>query len=343
MRSIESPTSSHAQRAVAGRRRFLRTALALGGALGWSLPRRGDAASTGRVLWGFQAPLSFTNLLDAILVGMQGRYRPDLGSRLVLMPGHSGALAAETVLRAPADGSTVLVAPSAFLTLLPATRTLADDPVDHLVPVAGLGESTVAFIVGPAVPATVRTMDDYIRWVQVNPVLSTYGVPGLGTAMHFVAREVAATAGISLKAVDYRGPPAVLDDVVSGAVPAAFTVMPPAELLDKSPKVRMLAVASDRRWPGLPDVPTLTELKLLATPALGSLGFFVAEGTPAAKVDELAAAVLAVAAVPAIRQALSDIYLRPMPTTGQTYAALLVAERTRWIDLDRRVERAGRS
>lgn len=330
-----TPESSRMSGEAFDRRRFLRSALALG-ALGSSRYAIG-APTAGRVLLGFQLPASQERILDAILAGLQGRYQPDLGRKPVLLLGESGRLSVDAALRAPADGATALVAPSSFVALLPEVRRIADDPVSRIMPVAGIGESTIAFIVGPRVPRSVLTMADYFAWARNNPMMASYAVPGLGTSLHFVGREVMRSADMTLKEVNYRGLQPIFEDVVSGQIAAAFTIVPEADVATRFPMVRILAVASDQRWPTCPDVPTLMELRLMPAPIVESLGFFFADGTPAAKVEELAAAVRAVTATPDIMKAMTGI-LRPMSDPSKPYAQVLADERKMWINLARRVE-----
>lgn len=277
-------------------------------------------------------------MLEAILKALQQEYRPDLGSKPVMMLGGSAALSVDTALKSPRDGSTALIAPSAFLTLLPEVRKLADDPVRRLVPVAGIGESTVAFIVGPKVPIGIGTMSAYFDWARNNPMMANYAVPGLGTAMNFVGREITQTIGIALKAVNYRGPQPMFEDVASGAIPAAFTVVPDADFATRHPMIRILGVASEQRWPTCPDVPTFKELKLMQGGIVESLGFFFVEGVPTVKVAELAAAVRTVTARPEIRTLLGGISMRSMPVTDKSYPEVLAEERKLWTELAKRVD-----
>lgn len=330
----------HRRNAVSsGRRRFLGSTLgsALGLAVGCTFATDTRAAPTGRVLLGFQVPASFAAMLEAILTALQKEYRPDLGSKPVFLLGGSSALSVDTALKSPLDGSTALIAPSAFLTLLPEIRKLPDDPVRRLVPVAGIGETTIALIVGPKVPASIRTIAAYFEWMRDNPMMASYAVPGLGTAMNFIGHEVMQAAGITAKAVNYRGPQPMLEDVVSGAIPAAFTVVPDEDFESRFPTIRILAVASDQRWPTCPAVPTLRELGLIQIGVTESLGFFFVEGTPTTKVDELAAAIGAVTARPEIRAMMKGIAMRPMSITDRSYARILDDERKKWIDLAKRV------
>lgn len=161
-----------------------------------------------------------------MLADLRTRYQPDLGSQPVALPGVSGALVVETVMRSARDGGTVLIAPSSLATLLPSMRKFPADFIDGLVPVAGIGELLLAFIVGPAVPEHIRTLFGYVEWVRSHPASNSFGVPALGTAPHFVGNELARLADLSLHAVAYKGTLALAQDVQSGSVPAAVTMIP---------------------------------------------------------------------------------------------------------------------
>ncbi len=308
------------------RRTFLKAAV-LAGLSVPGMPLR--AAPNGGVIFGFAVTPSSEALMTTVVRRLRPLYRPDLGARPIFLPGNSGTAAMETVIRAPADGGTVLLSSSASMTLLPSLRKLSSEPADLLQPVAGVGLFTYAFIVGPAVPAEVRTMRDYLGWAKAHPSLATYGVPGRGTGSHFVGIELSRLGDVPLKMVAYKSLPSMLDDIASGSLPASVTLLPSATDRVRQPSIRVLAVTSAGRWPADPDVPTLVEQGLAEAPTDGSIGFHVSAETPADKVAELRDATRRIQLDDEVRQALAYAGLQPMPTESD-YRREIAAERAEW-------------
>jgi tripartite-type tricarboxylate transporter receptor subunit TctC len=313
------------------RRRFLRTSLTAAGVLAtpWGL-LPAQAAVPGRMVVSFQMPSERMRFTQILLDELHSRYQPDLGSRPVIIPGGAGRVAIETVSRSDPDGATVLIAPSTMLSLVPIIMKPASDPADTLIPVAGIGELVLTFSVGPSVPAQVRTMADYVEWVRSNPRQNSYGVPGLGTATHYVGAEVSRLADVQLRVAGYRGSAAIIEDIATGKIPAG--IFPPTGQEDNGrfPQMRVLAVTGERRFPLLPDVPTLLECGLGEPLPTESMGLYLPQGTPDQKVQELAAAVQAVTASPALAAAMWSVGMAPMAFATESYAHKIAAERATW-------------
>jgi tripartite-type tricarboxylate transporter receptor subunit TctC len=313
------------------RRRFVKAALTAAGAMActWGMPPA-RAAAQGRVLIGFQTLPTWIHLQSTILTELRGRYEPDLGTKVIIVPGAAGMQALETVNRSPRDGATVLISPSTVLTLAPAVRGTRADPADQLVPIAGIGMVSFGFVVGPAVPARIGTMSEYFAWVRNNPAANVYGVPGLGMAPHYVGTEISRLADLPMRAVGYKGSMALTEDVANGTIPGGVTVVLGHEDSIPYPQVRLLAVAGDRRLTELPDVPTLREAGYAETFPGESLGFFLPTGTPEEKVQQLTIALREALQTSAVTAALKAALLTPMPASNESYAATIAKERTSW-------------
>ncbi len=315
------------------RRHFMRSALAIGGAL-TGLPAMAEGAS--RVVLGL-FPDNASLVFSAVLKALQGHYAPDLGTRVTYLPGNSGALAFEAIHRGPADGSHVLIAPSSYLTLVPLLRKSSTfDAVADFNPVVGLADLTIAFAVGPAVPKTVTSLTDYLAWIKENPAQSNYGVLGLGGLSHFTGLSLSRMAEVPLKAVAYKSLISMNDDLGFGDLPAAFITVTTAGELPPDGRVRVLAVASQERWPNLPQVPTMRELKVSEFAVALTYGLSVSSRTPQGKVEELREAVLQACKQPAVRTAIIQSHMRPMTSQADSYADALAQERLVWTDVLKR-------
>ena len=266
-----------------------------------------------------------------MLKDLQGRYQPDLGTKVTYMPGNTSGVAIEATHCGPADGSSALLAVSGTLTLVPYLRKLATvDQVTDLTPVAGIGEVTVVFAIGPTVPADVKTLNDYAHWVRDNPISGQFGVLGLGSASHFLGITLARWVDASLKAVAYKSMASLTDDLAFGSLPGGFMPTSGAIEAANDGRVRLLAVCSDVRWPGIADVPTLRELGVSNVVSMPSYGFFVPAATPLIKQQELAAAVRQACSTPPVSAALVRATLRPMAGQGADYPNVVARERATW-------------
>ncbi len=313
------------------RRRFVKTALTVAGAMActWGMPPA-HATMPGRALIGFQVLPSWIQLLSTILTELRGDYEPDLGTRAIVVPGAAGMLALETIRRSPRDGATVLISPSSVLTMTPAVQGARADPADEVLPIAAIGTIPFGFIVGPAVPARIGTLSEYLAWVRTNPAANSYGVPGLGTAPHYVGTEMSRLADLSLRAVGYKGSLALAEDVANGSIPAGLTVVLGHEDSVRYPQLRLLAVAGSRRLAELPHVPTLRESGFAETFPGESLGFFLPNGTPEAKIQQLTAAIRAALQTSAVMAAMTAAVIDPMAAANESYAATISNERSSW-------------
>ena len=313
------------------RRRFMRAALATTGALAcpWGLPSA-SAAASGRALIGFQVLPTWIRLLSALLTEVHGHYEPDLGTKVIIVPGGAGSQALEMVNRSPRDGAIVLISPSTVLTMTPALRKSSIDAAGDLIPIAAIGSIPFGFIVGPGVPAHVRTMSDYFAWVRANPASNSYGVPGLGTAPHYVGSEMSRLADVPMRAVGYKGSLALAEDVANGSVPAGMTVVLGSDEGARYAELRMLAVAGNRRLAHLPEIPTLAEAGFAESFPGESLGVFMPAGTPEPKVQQLGDAVAAALQTRTVTDAMIAAVIGPIPPSNEPYAAIIARERTTW-------------
>lgn len=183
-----------------------------------------------------------------------------LGQPVVLenKPGASGAIAAELVIKSPADGYTLLIGSEGEFTVAPVLyRKLPFDPVKDLSPVAGVASLFNMLIVSSS--SNYRTLQDFIDRAKAAPGKIVYGSAGAGTPSHLFGALFSLTAGIQLLHVPYKGAGPALADMLGGHVEAMFIGGPAGLNQVRSGKLRALAVTGSSRAPQLPDVPTFGE------------------------------------------------------------------------------------
>ena len=173
-------------------------------------------------------------------------------------PGAQGAIGAETVARADADGHTLLVVAGSMIVQNPLLyKKLSYDPARDFRVLALITEVPVVMEVHPSVPA--RTVAEFVAYAKQNPGKLTFGSAGTGGTIHLAGEMFKQMAGIEMTHVPYKGAGPALTDLLAGNIQVMFdslgTALPPV----RSGMLRALGVSSARRNSDLPDVPTIAE------------------------------------------------------------------------------------
>ena len=189
-------------------------------------------------------------------------------------PGAGGQLAAQALKMASPDTNTIMFTVDHQVVMLPLiTKTPGFDVKKDMLPVARI----VNFYTCLAVPAssTAQTLQGFIDAAKKSPQAGSYGIPAPGSQAQFVGFVVGQHFGVALNPVPYRGAAPAIVDLIGGQVPAA--IVPCDALVEhrKNGKVRVLAMASDKRYAAMPDVPTFAELGV-KMPADSFLGVYAA-------------------------------------------------------------------
>jgi len=184
--------------------------------------------------------------------------------------------------------------------------------------------------VGPAVPAEVRSLGDYVRWARADPARATYGTPGKGTMAHLLGSLLAREAGFEAQHVAYGGGPPAVADLIGGRL--SSVVLPEGLLrpLHQAGRLRVLATSGALRGNVLPKVPTLAESGYKALVLREWWGFYMPRGTPADAVEALARAVRAAAASPELAATLEVSGMQTLPGTTAQMGERIASERAFW-------------
>ena len=214
--------------------------------------------------------------------------------------GANGNIGITAAVRAPADGQTLLLQYSGYHAGNPAMmRNLSWDPLRDLVPV---GMGTLAphgIFVAPTVPA--NTLAEFIAWARERPGGVNYASSGTGSIQHIAGVLFARAIGAEMTHVPYRGAAPALQDVAGGRVELFITTPSSAIALAQAGRVKALAMASARRSPGLPEVPTTAEAGLPGYTMDAWFAFFAPAGIPAAARERLNAELRRLAEDPGVR------------------------------------------
>lgn len=216
-------------------------------------------------------------------------------------PGASGNIAAEAAARAAPDGDTLLVHTTALAMNASLFRTLPYDPATSFAPVAALVEMDYALAAHASAGASLA---EFLALARARPGAVNYASPGVGTPIHLAMELFKRQASVDLNHVPYRGAAGAVADLVAGNVGAMFLPAPAAAELARGGRVRVLAVAAERRLEGLPAVPTLAEEGVPEVVMRDWFALFAPGRTPPEAVARLNEAVNAVLAAPETARAL---------------------------------------
>ena len=249
-------------------------------------------------------------------------------------PGAGGTIAEQAVIRAPADGYTLLFATLGALVINAFTYRQSADNARLLAPIGMVSETPMVLIAHNAMPASVAALLDH---AAAHPEAVSFATPGNGTMPHLLAERFAARAGIRLLHVPYQGGSAQLTDVLAGRTNLTFDSLLSAISMLQAGTVRALAVTSPQRVPQLPAVPTMAEAGL---PDL-TYGFWTSIAAPAATPEPVRSRLAAILAetlrAPETEQAFAQFGVVPKPATPAEFQALLDRERALWRPVAERI------
>jgi tripartite-type tricarboxylate transporter receptor subunit TctC len=268
-------------------RRRIMTASASLAALGWpALTRAQTVQRTARIVVGFP-PGGSTDIVSRLIADkLRGSYAPQ-----VLVENRAGAggrVAAEAVKVAEADGTTILLTPASIMGIYPHVyRKLAYDSFADFAPVTMACSFPFAFSVGPAVPASVKTVAEFAAWAKTETKPLNYGSPGAGSMPHFTGFQIARALGVNMTHIPFKGGAPAIQDLIGGQIQASVNVIAEALPNHRAGKLRILAQTGATRSSYVSDVPTFTEAGMKEIVAREWFGFFVPAKTPPATIAAL--------------------------------------------------------
>lgn len=245
--------------------------------------------------------------------------------------GAGGQIAVQTVKAAPPDGNTVLQTPMSMLGIYPHIyKKLPYDPVADVIPVTLGCVFDFGFAVGPAVPASVTTVPEFLTWCKANPAQANFGSPAAGSVPHFIGVLLGKSAGIEIKHVPFRGTQPAILDMIGGQIQAVSGPVGEFTQHVAAGKCRLLGTSGARRSPFAPNTPTFVEQGLKDFVYDEWFGFFVPAKTPTDVINRLNTAMRAALATPETVNGLAAMGLESRSSTPAELAARLKADTTRW-------------
>jgi tripartite-type tricarboxylate transporter receptor subunit TctC len=279
------------------------------------------------IKWVISFPAGGPNDVVARVIGQFLSER--LGQPVIIenKPGAGGSLGMASVLASPPDGYTIaFVAPNYAINATLYAK-LPYDFVKDSVPVAGTMRLTNVMVVHPSVP--VKTVAEFVAHAKANPGKVNFASGGVGTTIHMAGELFKSMTGIDIVHVPYRGSAPALTDMLSGQVQVMFDNLPTSIEHIRSGRLRALAVTVGKRWPALPDLPTVGETVPGYETSLW-YGIVAPKGTPPEIVNKLNAAITAVLADPKLVARLADLGGVPMPMTPAELGKLVADDVDKW-------------
>jgi tripartite-type tricarboxylate transporter receptor subunit TctC len=278
-----------------------------------------------RMIVGF-VPGSGPDIVGRLL----GQWLSDrLGQPFVIenRPGAATNIATEAVVRAPADGYTLLFVTAASAINTTLYEKLSFNFISDIAPVASISRETFALEVNPSFPA--KTVPEFIAYAKANPGKLSMASPGSGTAPHMAGELFKMMAGVDLVHVPYRGSAPALTDLMGGQVQVTFGPLTSSIQYVRAGKLRALAVSSTSRSDALPDIPTLADF-LPGYEATGWFGIGVPRSTPADIIDKLNKEINAALADPKINDRLSDLGGMILGGSPADFGKLIADDTEKW-------------
>lgn len=295
---------------------------------GLPLTARAQNLELARILCGF--PPGGTS--DAISRRVADKLRGNYAGNVVVenKPGAGGQIAVTQLKDSPADGSVMLLTPSSMLSIYPYVyKSLPYKPLEDVKPVSLACYFNHALGVGPAVPASVKTVKDFLAWTKANPDKGNYGSPGAGSMPHLIMALLGKLSGQELRHVPYRGSAPGIQDLLGGQISAMSS--PVGDYLPhlKSGRLRLLAISGLNRSPFVPDIATYRQQGFPITVREWYGVFLPGKASP--EVVRRAAAYLQPAlAQPDLVSSMAQIGMEVQSSSADVLAGLLKSDADEW-------------
>jgi tripartite-type tricarboxylate transporter receptor subunit TctC len=309
------------------RRSFLR--LAAGAAALPAMPRvaRAQTYPTRPVRFVVGFPPGGVNDITARLMGQWLSERMGQNFLVDNRSGAAGNIGTEAVVRAPADGYTILLTGTTDFTNATAYEKLSFNFVRDIAPVAGIIRAPLVMEVNPSVPA--RTVPEFIAYAKANPGKINMGSAGVGSPIHVSGELFKMMTGVNMLHVPYRGSAPMVTDLLGGQVHVAFDILPSSIEHIRTGKLRALAVTTVTRSEALPEVPTVNSfVPDYEASYLNGVG--VPKNTPNEIIERLNRQINTALADPIMKARLADLGGTALVLSPDDFGTLIADETRKW-------------
>jgi len=253
-----------------------------------------------------------------------------LGEKVLVdnIPGAGGTIGASRAAKAASDGYTLLLGTASTLAISPALYRKLDYKAADFVPVGLFAHSPFMVVVNAKVPA--NTLKEFIALAKANPGKLNYGSGGVGNILHISGELFKSMAGVDLLHVPYKGGAPAKTDLVAGRVQAMFEMYATFRGEIPAHKVKVLAIASSKHHPLLPNVPTAAEAGLPGYEVSAWFGLVAPKGTPQAAITRLNAEMQKALKSKQVLDILAKLAFLPGGGTAEEFGKLIDGAGAQW-------------
>ena len=268
-------------------------------------------------------------LTDAVARAVGKALADRVGQAVVVdnVPGGGGNIGADKAAKSAPDGYTIYIGNNATVGLNTLIyKKLPFDPLADLAPITLIAETQTVLVVHPSVPA--KSVAELVALAKSKPGQLNFGSTGTGGTSHLAGEMFNTASGVRITHVPYKGTGPALTDLMGGQIQLMFndTSLPHI----KSDKLRALAVTGKKRWPQLPNVPTLLELGVPGYETYNFFGILAPAGTPAPILARLNTELVAIMKDPAMQAWLQERGAEAASSTPEEFAAYIRRDLAKW-------------
>lgn len=268
--------------------------------------------------------------IDVLGRTIADKLKDRLGQPVVVenKPAAGGTVAVEDIAKAAPDGYTMVLAFNGPLSITPLLRKLPYDVQKDLAPVITTSSQPNVLAVNAQLPA--KTVGELVAYAKANPGKLNYASVGPGSSSHLNGELLKSLAGIDIVHIPFNGSPPAVTSTVQGETQMIFAVMQPLQPQIQAGKLRALAVTSAKRFPLLPDLPTVAESGYPKFESLAWNGVLVPAGTPRPVIARLNSEMNAILKLPDVVQKMNAAGFDLIGGTPEDFGALIKAETDKW-------------
>lgn len=242
--------------------------------------------------------------------------------------GASGAIGTQLVAQSPPDGYTLLLVAAPFTTVPAAMPAAGYDPVRQFAPVGMIATGPLVWVVNKDLP--VRSLRELVALARQKPGHLNYGSAGAGGINHLVLELLKNRTNCYITHIPYRGIAPATADLIAGSLHVMTGTVPALAPFIRDGRVRALAVTSERRSRALPDVPGMAEAGFSGFNVLNYFGLVAPQGTPAAVLERLNAALAKAVDLPDVRERFARDAIEPAADSAAALARFIEQDYLAW-------------
>ena len=283
-------------------------------------------------------PFGAGGIADITARTVAQRMSETLGQQVLVdnRPSAGGIVASEAVAKAEPDGYTLLLMSNGTAVSAGLFKALPFDPVKDFATVSTLGFFDIALVTGTE--SRFKTLSELIAFARANPGKLNIGTINVGSTQNLAGELFKSSAGIDAQIVPFKGTPALITALRGGEIDIAVEILGPVMAQISAKAVRVLAVMGDKRFDGLPEVPTVREAGIANFNVASWNALAAPARTPRDIIARLNKEVVAALNAPAVRQRLKELGVDARAGTPEQLNELLVSEIRRWSDVINRAK-----